>query len=148
MTEVTGVCSKRNAGMVRSIGADHVVDYTEEDFTRGERRYDLIMDQVGNRALADLRRALAPKGKIQPNTGHGGMGYVFKSAFMSLLMKQHGKLFVTKPNREDLDLLGELIEAGKIKPVIDRIYPLGEVPEAMAYAEQGHVRGKVVIAVG
>jgi NADPH:quinone reductase-like Zn-dependent oxidoreductase len=145
--EVTGVCSGKNADLVRSLGADHVIDYTQEDFTKRHERYDLIMDQVGNHKLSDLRRVLAPEGRIQPNTGHGGMGYVFRSMVLSVFMRQHGKLFVTKPDPEDLLALKKLIEAGKVTPVIDRTYSLSDVPAAMAYAEQGHVRGKIVVSV-
>jgi NADPH:quinone reductase-like Zn-dependent oxidoreductase len=145
--EVTGVCSAKNVDLVRSLGADHVIDYTSEDFTTGQARYDIIMDQVGNRRLSHLRRVLTPTGRIQPNTGHGGMSYVLKSLVLSLFRRQHGKLFISNSNREDLLTLKELIEAGKLKPAIERTYPLGEVPEAMRYAEQGHVRGKLVITV-
>jgi len=145
--EVTGVCSTANLEMVRSIGADHIVDYTKEDFTKNGQQYDLILDQVGNRSLSDLRRALSPAGKIQPNTGHGGMTYVFKSAVLSLFMKKHGSLFVTKPNHDDLIVLKDFIESGKVRPVIDKTYPLSRIPEALACAEKGHVRGKVVITV-
>jgi len=145
--EVTGVCSGGNANLVRSIGAGHVIDYTQEDFTKGEVRYDLIMDQVGNHRLSHLRSVLTPAGRIQPNTGHGGMGYVLKSLMLSFLSRKHGKLFISEPNRKDLLAIKELLEGGKVAPVIDRTYQLSDVPEAMAYAEQGHVRGKVVITV-
>jgi len=145
--EVTGVCSGKNADLVRSLGADHVIDYTQEDFTKGKGRYDLIMDQVGNHSPSTLRRVLTPAGRIQPNTGHGGMGYVFESLLLSLFMRQHGKLFVADSNRKDMIALKDLIEARKVIPVIDRTYPLRDVPEALGYAEQGHVPGKVVIAV-
>jgi NADPH:quinone reductase-like Zn-dependent oxidoreductase len=145
--EVTGVCSGRNADLVRSLGADHVIDYTQEDFTRGTERYDLVMDQAGNHSPSTLRRVLTPSGRIQPNSGHGGMGYVFESLLMSLFTRQHGTLFVAEPNRKDMTALKDLIEAGKVTPVIDRTYPLSDVPEALAYAEQGHVPGKVVITV-
>jgi NADPH:quinone reductase-like Zn-dependent oxidoreductase len=145
--EVTGVCSTRNADMIRSIGAEHVVDYTKEDFTQKKQYYDLILDNVGNRSFSDCRRALKPKGMIIPNTGHAGMGYVIRAFVLSMFMRQQGGLKVTKPNNKDLIVLKELIESGKIKPVIDRTYPLSKTPEAMDYAEQGHVRGKVVIIV-
>jgi NADPH:quinone reductase-like Zn-dependent oxidoreductase len=145
--EVTGVCRGSNADLVRSLGAAHVIDYTREDFTRGEKRYDLIMDQAGNHSPSALRRVLTPAGRVQPNSGHAGMGYVVKSLLLSMLTRQHGKLFVANPNRQDLIALKDLIEADKIKPVIDRTCPLSDVPEALAYAEQGHVPGKVVIAV-
>jgi NADPH:quinone reductase-like Zn-dependent oxidoreductase len=145
--EVTGVCSTRNVDMVLSIGADHVVDYTKEDFTQKSRYYDLILDNVGNRSFSDCRRALKSKGMIIPNTGHAGMGYVIKAFVLSMFMRQQGGMKVTKPNNKDLVILKEFIESGKIKPVIDRTYPLSKTPEAMAYAEKGHVRGKVVITV-
>jgi NADPH:quinone reductase-like Zn-dependent oxidoreductase len=145
--EVTGVCSGKNADLVRSLGADHVIDYTQEDFTRGKGRYDLIMDQVGNHSPSRLRRVLTPGGRIQPNSGHGGMGYVFQSLLLSLFMRQHGKLFVADSNRKDMIALRDLLEAGKVTPVIDRTYALSDVPEALGYADRGHVRGKVVIAV-
>ena len=145
--KVTGVCSTRNVDMVRSIGADHVVDYTKEDFTQTGERYDLILDNVGNRSFSDCRRALKSQGMIIPNTGHAGMGYVIKASVRSIFMRQQGGLKVTKPNNKDLVILKELIESKKVKPVIDRTYPLSKIPEAMGYAEGGHVRGKVVITV-
>ncbi|HRQ36881.1 MAG TPA: NAD(P)-dependent alcohol dehydrogenase [Chloroflexota bacterium] len=145
--EVTAVCSTRNVEMVRAIGADHVVDYTREDFTRGERRYDLILDNVGNRAFADLRRILTPRGLIVPNSGHGGMSYVLKAFLLSPFMRQQGKPLMTKNNDKDLIYLKDLIEAGQVTPVIDRTYPLPETPVALGYAAEGHVRGKVVITV-
>jgi NADPH:quinone reductase-like Zn-dependent oxidoreductase len=133
--------------MVRSIGAGHVIDYTQENFTQGEQRYDLILDNVGNHSLADCRRALAPEGILIPNTGHAGMGYVLKAVVSSLFVRQQGRPFLSTPNKEDLTVLKELIEAGKVTPVIDRTYPLSETPEAMAYVGEGHARGKVVITV-
>ena len=145
--EVTGVCSKRNVDMVRSIGADHVVDYTQEDFTQSGQRYDLILDNVANRSFSDLRRALTPQGIIIPNSGHGGMGYVFKAYLLSPFMHQQGSPFMSTPNHEDLVVLKELIEADKITPVIDRTYPLSETPEALRYLEEDHARGKVIITV-
>lgn len=145
--EVTGVCSTRNLEMVRSIGASHVVDYTREDFTRGERRYDLILDNVGNRAFADLRRVLTPRGRIIPNSGHGGMGYVIKGFLLAPFMAQQEKPLTTTPNDKDLVALTQMIEAGKVTPVIDRAFPFDEIPAALGYAAQGHTRGKVVITV-
>ena len=145
--EVTGVCSTRNVDMVRSIGADHVVDYTQEDFTQSGQRYELILDNVANRSFSDLRRALTPQGIIIPNSGHGGMGYVFKAYLLSPFMHQQGSPFMSTPNHEDLVVLKELIEADKVTPVIDRTYPLSETPEAFRYLEEDHARGKVVITV-
>jgi NADPH:quinone reductase-like Zn-dependent oxidoreductase len=145
--EVTGVCSTRNVDMVRSIGADHVVDYTQEDFTQSGQRYDLILDNVANRSFSDLRRVLTPQGIIIPNSGHGGMGYVFKAYLLSPFMHQQESPFMSTPNHEDLVVMKELIEADKIAPVIDRTYPLSETPEAFRYLEEDHARGKVVITV-
>ena len=145
--EVTGVCSTRNAAMVQSLGADHVVDYTRDDFTNNGRRYDLILDNVANRSFSDLRRALTPQGKIIPNSGHGGMGYVFKAYLLALIMRQHGSMYLASPSSKDLLVLKELIEAGKLKPVIDKTFPLRETPEAFRYLEKEHARGKVVITV-
>jgi NADPH:quinone reductase-like Zn-dependent oxidoreductase len=146
--EVTGVCSTRNVELVRSIGADHVIDYTQEDFTQGGPRYDLILDNVGNHSLSDCRRALTPQGKLIPNSGHAGMGYVLKAFVSSLFVRQQGRPYLSMPNEVDLTVLKELIEAGRVGPVIDRTYPLSETPSAMAYVGEGHARGKVVITVG
>ncbi len=145
--EVTGVCSTRNLDMVRSIGADHVIDYTKQDFARSGQRYDLILDNVGNRSFSDLRRALAPQGLIIPNSGHGGMSYVIKAFLLSPFMRQQGSLLVTTPNGRDLTVLKEWIEAGTITPIIDRTYAFEEIPAALGYASGGHVAGKVVISV-
>ena len=145
--EVTGVCSTTKVEMVRPIGADHVIDYTQEDFTQGEQRYDLILDNVGSHSFSDYRRVLTPQGIIQPNTGHAGMSYVFKALLLSLCMRRQGSLFVANPNSKDMDYLKELIEAGKVTPVIDGTYPLSETPEAFRYLEKGHARGKVIITV-
>jgi NADPH:quinone reductase-like Zn-dependent oxidoreductase len=145
--EVTAVCSTRNVDMVRSIGADHVIDYTEEDFTKTGRRYDLILDNVGNRSFADYRRALTPEGTHLPNTGHGGMGYVIKAYAFSAFMRQHARPFLSVPNAEDLLYIKGLIEEGKVMPVIDQTYPMSETPEAFRYLEEEHARGKVVIII-
>lgn len=145
--EVTGVCSTRNVDMVRSIGADHVIDYTKEDFTRGGPHYDLILDNVGNHSFSDLRRALTPQGVIQPNTGHAGMGYVIKAFMLSPFLRQQGSMRLVVPKHEDLIQLKELIEDDKVTPVIDRTYTLSETPEAFRYLDKGHAQGKVVITV-
>jgi NADPH:quinone reductase-like Zn-dependent oxidoreductase len=143
--QVTGVCSTRNVDMVRSIGADHVIDYTKEDFTQSGERYDLVLDNVGNHSFADCRRVLSPGGIHLPNTGHGGMGYVIKAYVLSAFMRQHASPFLSVPTAEDLLYIKELIEAGKLTPVIDQTYPLNETPEAFRYLEEEHARGKVVI---
>ncbi|HSO27086.1 MAG TPA: NAD(P)-dependent alcohol dehydrogenase [Anaerolineales bacterium] len=145
--EVTGVCSTRNVEMVRSLGADHVIDYTSEDFTANGQRYDLILDNVASRSFADMRRALAPQGKIIPNSGHGGMSYVFKAYLLSLIMRQHGSMYLAAPSGKDLLVLKEMLEMGKVKPVIDQTYPLRETPAAFRYLEKEHARGKVVITI-
>ncbi len=145
--DVTGVCSARNVDMVRSIGADYVIDYTQEDFTQNGQQYDLILDNVGNHSFAAYRRVLTPQGIIQPNTGHAGMGYVIKAAVLSQFMQQQGRLFVANPTHEDLVVLKEFIESGQVTPVIDRMYPLRETPEALRYLEKCHAQGKVVITV-
>jgi NADPH:quinone reductase-like Zn-dependent oxidoreductase len=145
--EVTGVCSTRNVDMVRSIGADHVIDYTQEDFTQGGQRYDLILDNVANHSLSDCRRALTPRGTLLPNSGHAGLGYVVEALVASLIVRQQGRPIVAVPKNEHLVVLKELVEAGKLTPVIDRTYPLSETPDAFRYLNEGHARGKVVITV-
>lgn len=145
--DVTGVCSTRNVALVRSLGADQIIDYTQANFTHGKERYDLILDNVGSQAFAEYRRVLTPPGRIIPNTGHAGMGYVFKAFALSLFLRQQGRMFVASPNTADLVVLKEFIEAGKVKPVIDKTYPLSETPAAFRYLNQEHARGKVVITV-
>ncbi len=149
--EVTGVCSTRNVDMVRSIGADHVIDYTQEDFTQRGERYDLILDNV-DRSLSDCRRALTPEGTLVPIGGTAGrwidgLGRVVKARVLSAFVRQRLAPFLAHVKNEDLVVLKELIEAGKVTPVIDRTYPLSETPEAIRYLEEGHARGKVVITV-
>lgn len=144
---VTGVCSTRNLLMVRSLGADDVIDYTREDFTRDDRRYDLILDNVASHAFSALRRALAPHGIIVPNSGHGGMGYVLKALVLAPFARWLAGMYLSSPNAEDLLVLKELIEAGKLRPVVDRAFPLDETPEAVRFLEESHAQGKVVITV-
>jgi NADPH:quinone reductase-like Zn-dependent oxidoreductase len=145
--EVTGVCSTRNVDMVRSLGADDVVDYTRKDFTQNGRCYDLILDNVASHSFSEMMRVLTPQGLIVPNSGHGGMGYVFKAFLLSPFLRQLGSMYLAVPNGKDLTQLKEWIELGKIKPVIDRTYLLRETPEAFRYLEKEHARGKVVITV-
>ena len=145
--EVSGVCSTRNVEMVHSIGADYVFDYTREDFTKSEQRYDLILDNVANRSFSDLKRVLTPDGLIIPNSGHGGMGYVFKAFLLSPFMSQLRSPLTVSENNEDLDFLSQLLETGKLTPVIDKTYPLSETSEALRYLEEEHARGKVVITM-
>ena len=145
--DVTGVCSTNNVDMVRSIGADHVIDYTREDFTRGGRTYDLILDNVGNRSFSDCKRALTPHGMHLPNSGRAGMGFALRALVRSAFVRQQGRPFLSVANNKDLEALKQLIESGKVMPVIDRTYPLSEVPEALRYIGAGHARGKVVITM-
>jgi NADPH:quinone reductase-like Zn-dependent oxidoreductase len=145
--EVTGVCSTRNVDMVRSIGADHVIDYTREDFTQSGQRYDLILATAGYRSIFDYRRALSPKG-IYVSTG-GSTAQIFQGMllgpFISMTGAQKMGSMLAKPSQKDLVFVKELIEAGKVVPVIDRRYPLSETAEAVRYYGKGHARGKVVI---
>lgn len=145
--EVTGVCSTRNVDMVRSLGADDVVDYTLQDFTQNGRRYDLILDNVASHSFSEMMRVLTPQGLIVPNSGHSGMGYVFKAFFLSPFLRQLGSMYFAVPNGMDLMDLKEWIETGKVNPVIERTYPLSETPEAFRYLDKEHARGKVVIMV-
>jgi NADPH:quinone reductase-like Zn-dependent oxidoreductase len=148
--EVTGVCSTGNVDMVRSIGADHVIDYTSEDFTAGGPRYDFILDNVGNHSLSDTRRALTPDGVLLPNGGGhagGAMGRLIQASIMSMFVHQQGRPSIKTQNQADLGVLSELVEAGKVTPVIDATYPLAETPAAIGHVAAGHARGTVVIAV-
>lgn len=145
--EVTGVCSTKNLEMVNALGADHVIDYTKEDFTENQGEYDFILDNVANRSFSDLKRALAPKGIIQPNSGHGGMRYVVKVFFLGLFSSKIGSMFVANPDTLNMNELKDLIEAGKLRPVIEKDYSLEKATEALAYQETGHVAGKLVIKV-
>jgi NADPH:quinone reductase-like Zn-dependent oxidoreductase len=139
--------------MVRSIGADHVIDYTQEDFAEGDQRYDLILDIGGNSTLARLRRTLTPRGTLVIVGGEtsgrwlGGTDRQIRAMMLSPFVGQKLGTFVCAENHEDLMVLKELIESGKLTPVIDRSYPLAEVPEAIRYLEEGHAQGKVVITV-
>jgi NADPH:quinone reductase-like Zn-dependent oxidoreductase len=146
--EVTGVCSPRNVEMVRSIGADHVIDYTTEDFTKGSARYDVILDNVASHSLSATRRVLTPSGLHVPSSGHAGMGWVIAAVLAGTFVRQQAPVFVAVTNSESLLLLNELIEAGKVTPAIDRTYPLRKTADAFAYLDEGHARGKVVITVG
>jgi len=150
--EVTGVCSTRNIDMVKSIGADHVIDYTTDDFTRGEQRYDLILDMVGNHSFSDTRRALTPDGALlstgAPVEGWiGGLSHFVKANVVSLFVHQQARPFVATNTKEDLATLKELAEAGRVTPVIDKTYPLNEAADAMAHVGEGHAQGKTVITV-
>jgi NADPH:quinone reductase-like Zn-dependent oxidoreductase len=142
-SEVTGVTSTRNLDLVRSLGAEHVIDYRTTDFTRTGRRYDLILDTIGNRSVPDLRRALANGGKAAV-TGFTSLG---KLMGVSLRGGRDVAQVEAQVTTKDLELLSELIEAGKVRPQIDRRYPFAEIPAAIAYLEQGHAKGKVVVGL-
>jgi NADPH:quinone reductase-like Zn-dependent oxidoreductase len=148
---VTGVCSTRNVGMVRSIGADHVIDYTREDFTRTGQRYDLMYDAVGNRSVAAYKRVLQPRGRCVIagfTTLPRLCEHIVFGAWVSRTGSEKiGLMGTAKPNQQDLLFVKALLEAGKVVPVIDRRYPLTETAEAIRYLEAGHARGKVIITV-
>jgi NADPH:quinone reductase-like Zn-dependent oxidoreductase len=146
------VCSTKSVEMVRSIGADHVVDYIQQDFTRTGERYDLILEMAGNRSLADLRRALTPKGTLVLVGGSGGRwfmgtGRTLRAVVVSPFVGQRLRSFFSKPRGEDLVVLKELLEAGKVTPVIDRTFPLREAPEAIRYVGERSTQGKTAITV-
>ena len=140
--------------MLRSIGADHVVDYTKEDFTSGDQRYDFIFDNVGNRSPSEMRRILTPDGTLQPNGGghsngrwFGPLGSVISSAVSSIFIRQQGSPYLSKSNSDDLVVLKELVETGKVTPVIDRTYPLTDTADALAHVGDGHAQGTTVITM-
>jgi len=151
--EVTGVCSTTKVDLVHSIGADHVIDYTLDDFTESEERFDVILDIGGNSTLSRLRRALTPKGKLVIAGGEtdgkwlGGVDRQLRAQMLSPFVGQKLGTFIASVKAEDLMVLKELIEAGKVTPVIDRTFSLNEAPKAIRYLEEGHARGKVVLTV-
>ncbi|WP_370584140.1 NAD(P)-dependent alcohol dehydrogenase [Ornithinimicrobium cryptoxanthini] len=150
--EVTGVCSTRNVDLVRSLGADHVVDYTRTDFTRTEKRYDVILDNVEAQPLAAVRRMLRPTGTLIPNSGRGGrwlgpLGRIVKARVLSGFTRQQLRPFTSAEKHQDLLTLADLLATGQVTPVIDRTYPLDEAADALRYIGTGHTRGKVVITV-
>jgi NADPH:quinone reductase-like Zn-dependent oxidoreductase len=150
--EVTGVCSTRNIDMVRSIGADHIIDYTQQDFTRTGQRYDLVLEMAGNRSLSELRRVLTPKGTLVLVGGSGGRwfmgtGRTLRAVLVSPFVGQRLRSFLSKPRGADLVVLQELIEAGKVTPIIDRTFSLSETPAAISYVGERSTQGKTVITV-
>jgi NADPH:quinone reductase-like Zn-dependent oxidoreductase len=155
-TEVTGVCSTRNVDLVRSIGADHVIDYTKEDFTNGAQRYDLIFDLIGNHSFSERRRVLNPNGIcVMAGVGgagwHDGMGMrlagELNAYVRSRFVREKFVAYIAAINKADMTILADLMQSGKMRPVIDRTYTLNDVPAALQYLEQGHARGKVVVTV-
>src|SRR6516162_3243867 len=154
--DVTGVCSTRNVELVQSLGADHVIDYTKEDFTKGDQKYDVILDNVANHSLTECRRVLTPNGIYVMIGGGGaneqgflgGLGKMLNAAVYSRFVKQKMGMMMADSNNKDLTVLAEMVQAGKLKTVTDRTYKsLSEVPDAIRYLEEGHARGKVVITV-
>jgi NADPH:quinone reductase-like Zn-dependent oxidoreductase len=152
--EVTGVCSTRNVELVRSLGADRVIDYTREDFTQGGERYDVIVDNVGNHAFLDLRHVMTPQGRLVVVGGPGGrwIGALTKFIEASVVApfmseEQQITAFFASMTQEDMNLLRDLMQSGKVTPVVDRTYPFTELPQALAYLETGRARGKVVVTV-
>jgi NADPH:quinone reductase-like Zn-dependent oxidoreductase len=150
--EVTGVCSTRNVEMVRSIGADHIIDYTREDYTESGKQYDLIIDMVGNHSLMANRRALTPEGIFVIVGGAKGnwlgplMGPI-KALMLSPFVDQEFVLLLAALHKDDLAILGDLMQAGSVTPVIDRRYRLSDVPVAIRYSEEGHAQGKIIIDI-
>jgi len=154
--EVTGVCSTRNVELVQSLGADHVIDYTKEDFTKGDQKYDVILDNVANHSLSECRHALTPNGTyvliggggVNEQGFLGGLGNALKTELFSKFVSQKMGMMMADPSNKDLTLLADMMQSGKIKPVIDRTYKsFSEIPDAIRYLEEGHARGKVVITV-
>jgi NADPH:quinone reductase-like Zn-dependent oxidoreductase len=153
--EVTGVCSTRNVELVRSLGADHVVDYTREDFTRGDRKYDVVMDNVANRGVLEVRRVLEPDGKLiviggggpDANPWIGAFKTAIKAHFVAWFVDQDMGTFLSHGSGEDLAILAGMIQSGALTPVVDRSFPLAESAEAMRYLETGRARGKVIVTM-
>ncbi len=150
--EVTAVCSASKVDLVRSLGADRIIDYEREDFADGRRHYDVILDIGGNSSLSRLRRALAPKGRLVIAGGEtggrwlGGTDRQIRARVLSPFVSQTLTTFISRANHDDLMILKRMIEDGKVTPVVDRTYPLSEVPTAIRYLEEGHARGKIAIA--
>jgi len=151
--EVTGVCSARNLGLVRSLGAAHAVDYTSADFVDTPNPYDVILDNVGNRTIGDLRRAVTPNGTVIVNGGGspgriiGAVGSVLRAAMINVVGSQHIMFLATTQSQDDLQAVAAMVDAGTLRPVIDRTYPLAETSAALRHVEAGHVAGKVVVTV-
>lgn len=151
--EVTAVCGPSNVGLAKELGADHVIDYTQEDYTKGESRYDMILDNVANHSLAEARKAVAEGGALISNSARsegrwfGAVGRMMQAGILSMFVKTQGRPFYSPVRSQDLVDLTELIEAGKLRPVVDRTFPLAETADAMRYISGGHASGKTVIAI-
>lgn len=144
---VTGVCSTANVEMVRELGANEVIDYTVDDFTQGDARYDAIPDNVASHSLSATRRALVPGGIHVPSSGHGGMSWIIAAAVVSVFVREQGQPLVATTNSADLAALAQMIDAGAVAPVIEQVYPFDQTVEAFSHIDSGHARGKVVITV-
>ena len=152
--QVTGVCSSRNVEMVRKIGADHVVDYTLKDFTKGSEKYDLIFDLVGNHSFVEIRRVMIADGVFVgagvvggPKSIIGMLGGLILTILVSLVVSQRYATFVAKVNSKDLEVIRQMMASGRVIPIIDQVFPLSKTADAMRYQDQGHARGKIVITV-
>ncbi len=145
--EVAGLCSTGKVEMVRSLGADHVIDYQKEDFTRSDLRFDLILDNTGNRSFSDMKRVLTSDGMIIPNSGHGGMSYVLKAFALAPFTKKIGAMKIADLNNKDFNILREMMETGSIRPFVDKVFPFQKIPDAIKYLEDGLARGKIVISM-
>jgi len=150
--EVTGVCSTRNLDLVRSLGADHIIDYTKEDFTRSDRRYDVMLDVAGSRSWAECRRVLEPQAIVvmvgaKGNGPLGPLGHIARFRLAAVRGSQKATFFIAKFNKPDVDFLAELIESGKVTPVVDKQYGLSDVADAFRYLREGHAQGKIVVTV-
>jgi len=144
---VTGLCRTDKMDFVRSIGADHVIDYTTEDFTCSQDRFDLVLDNIGQVSFSRMKRVLTPTGRLVPNSGHGGMSHVIAAVVHGMFSKKVTGMRIAKLNREDFELLAELLENGDIKPIVDEVFPLEETARAIDRLDGGDVKGKVVVAV-
>ena len=145
--EVTGLCSTGKVEMVKSIGADHVIDYKTDDFTRSDQRFDLILDNTGNRSFSDMKKVLSADGQIIPNSGHGGMSYVIKAFALAPFTNKIGGMKIANLNNRDFNILRKMMESGDLKPFVDKVFPLEKTPEAIKYLEDGLARGKIVISM-
>ena len=151
--EVTGVCSTRNVALVRSIGADHVIDYTQQDFTKGTQRYDIVVDNVGNHSFLEVRKVLEPTGRYVIVGGNskdpwlGALGTPLKAMLVAPFVQQKSVFFMAQLNPDDLAFIANAVTSGQVTPVVDRSYPLAEVADAIAYLEKGRARGKVIVTV-
>lgn len=146
--EVTGLCSTGKVEMVKLIGADHVIDYQKNDFTKSDLRFDLILDNTGYRSFSDMKRVLTSDGMIIPNSGYGGMRYVIKAFALAPFTKKIGVMKIADLNSKDFNILRNMMESGDIKPVVDKIFTFQKTPDAIKYLENGLARGKIVISIG